>query len=241
MEGMTNNEASSNTKSSDSEVVIGKPPVRPKTTTSVLKEITKDQNKNSNRDNLTDKSVSTNRSKSSTKKRGSKGEWDRYFAFINDKDREKLMQIPDIPKQSRKASKSASVKRSRSMNNVGESRDDHVDQETRGEKRSSTVKRNSEAVSKKKLSFEDEHRQRSKRNNSSEGDEFKNNCEFKTAEFKSLHESKSKPEMCGKLHNHKTVSILRKSADDAADVNASDDAHFNTAYKNLVRSLRANL
>ena len=226
MRGMTNNEAA--TKSSD-EVVLGKPPIvaRPKTTNSVLKEITKDQN----------------RAKSSGKKTR-KDEWDRYFAFINDKERDKLMQIPDLPKQSRRVSKSAHVKRSRSMNNVGQYKDES--KEPRDERRDQAEKRNTESKTRKKLSFEDEPK-RNKRNSGQKAynddngdDEFKNNCEFKTPEFKNLHESKSKPEICGKLHNHKSSSILRKSTDsDNAD--ALTDAHFNTAYKNLVRSLRANL
>jgi hypothetical protein len=278
--------------------VVAKPPLRPKTAPNdspartVLKplQLTKsnlEKHKKSssnsyqktshddNKDIVVVEKASSTKSQNSKNSANKKQGWDRYFAFINDKEREKMSQLPELPlrkkKSKRDGAKSAVyLKRSKSagFNNNNRLNKIKPDQSKKKELKavvarktsrspsstSSSENESSNRKSNKKGSYTDSENELDDQNFKREEkkltfrDEVDNNINeqensdtnyVKLPSFRS--QNKSKATIRADSYNfgsHNNYYNYRDSNDFDPQSNST---HFNSTYRNLVRSLRANL
>ncbi|RNA19266.1 hypothetical protein BpHYR1_018075 [Brachionus plicatilis] len=66
-------------------------------------------------DNGTDKTNSTrSNSTMGSRKKAKRQEWEKYFCYINDKEREQMMKLPDLPQKKKSKSRRKTIRRSKS-------------------------------------------------------------------------------------------------------------------------------
>ena len=186
-------------------------------------------------------------------------EWDRHFCYLNDKRRQKLMELPDVPKTKkikRKKKRSTSVKvedkqetifkskkyrvfsaktvRDSKASSSGESDDDDVYNSNKNEKKKSEPESDSEQEkgsinSRAKKESSSEEKKETKERNLINREDVEL---FKDIKFKPLPRSKS-------IHDTDRF-VLNKSNDHVQRITLSG-LEESATYRNLVRSLKSNL
>lgn len=210
-----------------------------------LDNLTEKSSKDSSKVNKTKESKLNNKqSDDSDEKKNKKKEWNQFFCYLNDKEREKLMQLEDFHSPTRK--KKTKTKKVRSKTAQPKSiRDTKQNLEpTFNETRKSSLESSTKSsvkngqLSEKKI-FESEKIQKSK-------SELPREKLIRSANTeKSLINSKYSETFSNKLNQLPFKSNLKS---DNMDVeysnefeNAMNSLQTKTAYKNLMRSLKADL
>jgi hypothetical protein len=224
-----------------------------------------------------EKASSTTSSKNSAaaettgKNKTTNGDWNRYFAFINDKEREKLMQLPELEKSKKKKKKKTGgiglpktnqpIARSKSAKTTIErSKHDELNGRVRSE---STGSNSSESEGGRKESTPKSDEKQSNANDTPDSEKVEKNKNKKKKSTSStlgnfnfnsdLDRKNSKQQKLPVYNNgfvyyrsHSTQRTeCRPQIDPTSDYYLVDDFHnslrFRTSQNNLLRSMRANL
>ena len=184
--------------------------------------------------------VKSSNKKSTKSTSDPKGEWTKYFAYMNDKDREKLMQMPELPRK-----KSSKIRRYIKQTRLVASSDIKAKTETKTTTTKSNIAKNKSSMNEDEGGEEEEGQSESENKVAAEISSFlsKTAAQKKTLSFNE--ETRSKPELANKTRSKldlgKRLNYAEYSRSNGGVEAALGSSSYNSTYKNLVRSLRANL
>ena len=189
--------------------------------------------------NKTKLNTNSNVSSKKKSKKSPKPEWNRYIWHLNDKERAKLMTLPEIPKSVKKENKEILKRRSRSAKIAASSVPDSKTKSPKTRTLSGSTSRSlSRTKSARNSQCTEEEADETEKSARSSNDAKETNTYSISEKAKPNSDSHAvyKENRKIKFYNIKDLEAKHQNLDASVD-----QVKVSTSYKNLIRSMRANL